>query len=60
MEAAKLEGVHSWLAGSDCGLRQPTSTLTSANATVPAGQETTHPLVDVLAHPYNNYKPTRS
>ena len=25
-----------------------------------AGQETTHPLVDVLAHPYNNYKPTRS
>ena len=33
MEAAKLEGVHSRLAGSDCGLRQPTSTLMPANAT---------------------------
>jgi hypothetical protein len=35
MKAAKLEGVHSELAAPDCGLRQPTSTLTPANATVP-------------------------
>jgi hypothetical protein len=35
MEAAKLESVHSGLAGSDCGLRHPTSTLPPANATVP-------------------------
>jgi hypothetical protein len=35
MEAAKLEGVHSRLMGSDCGLRQPTSTLMPANATEP-------------------------
>jgi hypothetical protein len=35
MEAAKLEGVHSGLSRSDCGLRQPTPSLTPANATVP-------------------------
>ena len=33
MEAAKLEGVRSGLAGSDCGLRQSTSILMPANAT---------------------------
>jgi hypothetical protein len=31
MEAAKLEGVHSGLSRLDCGLRQPTPTLTPAN-----------------------------
>jgi hypothetical protein len=34
MEAAELEGVHSGLSRSDCGLRQPTPSLTPANATV--------------------------